>query len=311
MPKALVIKSTGSWYSVYDTIADKEILCRLRGKIKLEGRKTTNPIAVGDTVDYEIEEEEKGIISQIYPRRNYLIRRSVHRAHESHVIAANVDQLLLIASLTLPKTSLGFIDRLLVTAEAYDVPAILVLNKFDLLDAQDQELVFGIQALYQSIGYQVMVVSAETGYGMEPFRKSLEGKMTLLAGHSGVGKSTLANKIDPSLDLRTQEVSSFANKGVHTTTFAQIHAIGGFSQATGYLVDTPGIKELGLVDIGKEELSHYFPEMRAMLNQCRFDNCLHLREPGCAVRDAVDAGTISELRYASYLSMMEDDDTFR
>jgi len=308
MPQALVIKSTGSWYIVLDTLTQKELRCRLRGKIKLEGRKTTNPVAVGDFVQYELEGEEGvGVISTIVKRENYLLRKSVHKAGHGHIIAANMDQVMLIASLNMPRTSTGFIDRFLVSAETFRIPAVVVFNKWDLLSEEDKELVRALEDIYQSIGYKTLVTSNETGEGIEAFKNLLEGKKTLLSGHSGVGKSTLVNSIAPHIHIKTAEVSSFANKGVHTTTFAEMHFL---SQDTA-IVDTPGIKELGIMDIAKTEMGHYFPEMRALLNKCRFDNCVHINEPGCAVIEGVRSGNIAFTRYESYGSLMQDDDSHR
>jgi ribosome biogenesis GTPase len=308
MPKALVTKSTGSWYLVLDQENSAEMRCRLRGRIKLEGRKTTNPVAVGDYVEYELEGEEGvGVINSIVKRENYILRKSVHKVGHGHILAANMDQVMLVASLHLPRTSTGFIDRFLVSAETFRIPAVVVFNKWDLLSEEDQELVVALEDIYQSLGYKTLVTSSVSGRGIEEFKALLEGKKTLLSGHSGVGKSTLVNVIDPSLDLRTAEVSLFANKGVHTTTFAEMY----FLDSGTAIVDTPGIKELGILDIGKEEMGHFFPEMRALLNQCRFDNCIHINEPGCAVIKAVEEGAIAFSRFDSYLSLMQDDDSHR
>jgi ribosome biogenesis GTPase / thiamine phosphate phosphatase len=308
MAQALVIKSTGSWYIVRDTTTQQELRCRLRGKIKLEGRKTTNPVAVGDFVQYELEGEVGvGVIHEIERRENYIIRKSVHKAGHGHIIAANMDQVMLIASLHLPRTSTGFIDRFLVAAETFRIPAFIVFNKWDLLNEEDQELVQVLAYIYKNVGYDSIFTSAETGLGLEEFKSLLAGKKTLLSGHSGVGKSTLVNAVAPHLTLKTAEVSTFANKGVHTTTFAEMH----FLAPETAIVDTPGIKELGIVDIEKSEMAHFFPEMRALLNQCRYDNCIHINEPACAVIAAVEAGTISFTRYESYLSLMQDDDNHR
>ncbi|CCH02189.1 ribosome small subunit-dependent GTPase A [Fibrella aestuarina BUZ 2] len=308
MADGLVIRSTGSWYDVRNQ--DGHIYrARLKGKFKIKGLKVTNPIAVGDRVQFEVEDEleNTAVIFDIAPRDNYIIRQSVHKTAHGHILAANLDQAVLLATLTLPRTSLGFIDRFLVTAEAFRIPTTVVFNKTDILNDEGLEYQREIQDMYEQIGYPTLATSATEGDGVEAFRDLLDGKITLLSGHSGVGKSSLVNAIAPDLDLRTNEVSTFANKGVHTTTFAEM-----FELAPGtFIIDTPGIKELGLIDTGKAEIAHYFPEMRDRLNQCRFHNCLHINEPGCAIKDAVAEGDIAESRYVSYLSMMEGEDNRR
>ncbi len=303
-----MIRSTGSWYDVRDN--DGHIYrARLKGKFKIKGLKVTNPIAVGDRVQFEVEDEieNTAIIIDIEPRENYIIRQSVHKTAHGHILAANVDQAVLLATLTMPRTSLGFIDRFLVTAEAFRIPTTIVFNKADILNddglAYQQEII----DLYEKIGYNCLITAALEGTGVDEFKALLDNKVTLLSGHSGVGKSTLVNAISPDLNLRTSEVSTFANKGVHTTTFAEMFELGPDT----YIIDTPGIKELGLSDMQKEEISHYFPEMRELLNQCRFNNCLHVNEPGCAVKDAVGEGEIAESRYWSYLGMLSGDDNRR
>jgi ribosome biogenesis GTPase / thiamine phosphate phosphatase len=300
------MRSTGSWYDVRDTESRHIWQCRLKGKFKIKDLKVTNPIAVGDRVHFDIEDqtENTGIILDILPRENYIIRQSVHKTAHAHLLAANVDQAVLIATLVFPRTSLGFIDRFLVTAESFRIPGVLVFNKQDLLnqDALDfqQELV----DLYERLGYRCLTTTATEGGGLEEFLQLLEGKISLLSGHSGVGKSSLVNAIAPGLALRTKEVSTFANKGVHTTTFAEMFEL---SPGT-FLIDSPGIKELGLAEMAPSEISHYFPEMRELLNECRFHNCLHVNEPGCAVKDAVESGQIAISRFESYLSMLGNQD---
>lgn len=275
----------------------------------MQGFKVTNPIAVGDRVTFDIEDklENTVVITNIAPRENYIIRQSVHKTAQGHILAANLDQAVLLVTLTLPRTSLGFIDRFLVSAESFRIPTTVVFNKTDILNddglAYQQEII----EMYEHIGYTCLSTSAIEGEGIDAFRDLLDHKITLLSGHSGVGKSTLVNAIAPDLNLRTNEVSTFANKGVHTTTFAEMFELA----PNTYIIDTPGIKELGLIDTAKEEISHYFPEMRDRLNQCRFNNCLHLNEPGCAIKDAVAKGDIAESRYMSYLSMMEGGDNRR
>lgn len=282
---------------------------RLKGKFKILGLKVTNPIAVGDRVQFEVEDvaENTAIIVAIEPRMNYIIRQSVHKTAHGHMLAANVDQAVILATLAMPRTSLGFIDRFLITTEAFRIPTTIVFNKTDILHEAGLTFQREIMDLYEAIGYNCLETSATEGQGIEAFRQLLDQKTTLLSGHSGVGKSSLVNAIAPNLNLRTNEVSTFANKGVHTTTFAEMFELAPDT----YIIDTPGIKELGLVDMAKEEISHYFPEMRSRLNQCRFNNCLHVNEPGCAVKAAVGAGDIAESRYMSYLSMLDGGDNRR
>ncbi|WP_020601096.1 ribosome small subunit-dependent GTPase A [Spirosoma panaciterrae] len=308
MQHGLIIRSTGSWYDIR-TIDGHVYQGRLKGKFKIKGLKVTNPIAVGDKVTFEVEDEAENtaVITDIAPRENYIIRQSVHKTAHGHILAANIDQAVLLATLTLPRTSLGFIDRFLVSAESFRIPTTLVFNKTDILNEEGLVYQQEIMDMYEQIGYQCLATSATEGEGVDAFRQLLDHKVTLLSGHSGVGKSSLVNAIAPDLNLRTNEVSTFANKGVHTTTFAEMFELAPDT----YIIDTPGIKELGLIDTEKEEISHYFPEMRDRLNQCRFHNCLHINEPGCAIKDAVAEGEIAESRYLSYLSMMEGSDNRR
>jgi len=308
LQNGLIMRSTGSWYDVRNE--DGHIYQgRLKGKFKIKGLKVTNPIAVGDRVLFEVEDEAENtaVINDIMPRENYIIRQSVHKTAHGHILAANLDLAVLLATLTLPRTSLGFIDRFLVSAESFRIPTAIVFNKTDILNDDGLAYQQEIMDMYESIGYQCLSTSAIEGEGVGAFRNLLDHKVTLLSGHSGVGKSSLVNAIAPDLNLRTNEVSTFANKGVHTTTFAEMFELAPDT----FIIDTPGIKELGLIDTEKEEISHYFPEMRDRLNQCRFHNCLHLNEPGCAIKDAVAEGEIAESRYMSYLSMMEGDDNRR
>lgn len=303
--KGVVVKSTGSWYLVRDE-EGKLHRARLRGKFKIKGLKVSNPLAVGDRVEFDVETtgEDTAVIHKIETRENYIIRKSTHKAEHAHIIGANLDQALLIATLVSPRTSFGFIDRFLVTAEAYGIPTVIVYNKTDLYDEDMQEYQRQIAYLYERIGYKVMGVSAHANEGIEELKALLHGKTTLFSGHSGVGKSTLINLIVPDLDLKTSEISDFSDKGVHTTTFAEMFEI----DPETFIIDTPGIKELGIVDIPKQELSHFFPEMRERLNQCRFNNCTHFNEPGCAVVDAVRKNEIALTRYESYLSMLHGED---
>jgi ribosome biogenesis GTPase / thiamine phosphate phosphatase len=301
-----VFRSTGSWYEVRD---DHNVLysCRLKGKFKIKDLKVTNPLAVGDRVVFDLEEQNTGIIKEILPRKNYIIRKSVHKAAHGHLLATNIDQLVLIVTLANPKTSLGFIDRFLVTAETFRIPVLMVFNKLDLLYKEDVEYQEALMDLYNHLGYDCIATSTVTQKGIDDLLAKLANKVSLISGHSGVGKSTLINILDPDLDLATSEISDFSCKGVHTTTFAEMFELPNKT----FIIDSPGIKELGLVDIDNEELAHYFPEFRDLLGQCKFHNCLHINEPKCAVKDAVEEGEISETRYLSYLSMFENDDNRR
>jgi len=306
--KGQVIKSTGSWYEV-KTEAGKVFRSRLRGKFKMEGIKINNPVAVGDWV--EIEEEEKGdnsaVITQLHPKTNYIIRKSTRKTGFSHILASNVDQALLLATVTFPKTSLGFIDRFLVSAESFRIPALVVFNKKDLLNQAGIDFCHELIEMYESIGYRGSLISVLDEEGILELTGLLKDKTTLIAGHSGVGKSTLLNILVPGQAQKTGEVSTYANKGTHTTTFAEMFEMDNLTK----IIDTPGIKELGLVDMQATEISHYFPEMRAYLGQCKFNNCLHTNEPGCQVLEALEAGTIEVSRYHSYLSILEDYDNRR
>ncbi len=304
--RGLVTKSTGSWYRV---LLDQgtEVDARIRGKFKLENKKITNPIAVGDYVGLE-ENAGEYVIVEIEERENYIIRQSPRKKHHDHLIAANVDQAVLIATLKMPRTSLGFIDRFLVTLEAFRIPGIILFNKTDLLTEEEKDEVGYLCFLYEKhVGYKCLQTSFIENGLTEDLRSLFQGKKTLLSGHSGAGKSTLINLLFPDIDQKVSEVSSFANKGVHTTTFAEMFLIDEDSA----VIDTPGIKELGLSEIDPEELAHYFPEMRDLLGQCKFHNCIHTNEPGCAVKAAVEEGIISEERYYSYMSMLESDDNRR
>lgn len=299
---ATVYKSTGSWYIVQDENG-KAFNARIKGKFKIDSITSTNPVAVGDIVlaDMENELENTVTITDIATRKNYITRSSPHNRHQHHIIASNLDQSLLFATLKEPKTSLGFIDRFLITSEAYHVPSILVFNKSDLYKEKELLRYNEIKEIYEAIGYKVLLMSIEKNIGVEEVKNLLKDKTTLLSGHSGVGKSSFINIIFPDLRLKTQDVSGWSGKGLHTTTFAEMFNLS----FGGRLIDTPGIRELGLVDIPKHELSHYFPEMRALINQCHFNNCMHINEPDCAVKDAVNLGRVHPDRYYSYLNILD------
>lgn len=299
--RSLVYKSTGSWYQLRSEDG-QPLNARLAGKLKLDGITSTNPIAVGDWVEVDNEQVDgSSVISKIYERRNYINRISPHNKNMHHIVAANLDQSLLFATLKDPKTSLGFIDRFLVISEAYHVPAIIVFNKADLFKKKEQEKFELIKNIYEPIGYTVCLMSIEKNEGVKEVEALLKDKTTLLSGHSGVGKSSFINYLFPELNLKTTEVSEWSGKGMHTTTFAEMYDL----PFGGKIIDTPGIREMGLVDISKQELSHYFPEMRELIQQCQFNNCSHLHEPGCAVKEAVNEGSIYEERYLSYLNMRD------
>lgn len=298
----IVIKSTGSWYNVLSE--GKAYESRIRGKIRLEGIKETNPVAVGDHVEIEIEEGSH-VITKILPRKNHILRQSVKKTGHSNILAANIDQAILIATVSQPRTSLGFIDRFLVSAEAFRIPQVLAFNKIDLLDTEELHRVQDLRKNYERFGVRTMLLSAAKNDGIDEFKKILFGKISLVAGHSGVGKSTLLNQVSPIIKQSTGEISSFNEKGTHTTTFAEMFAL----DENTFVIDTPGIKEWGLVDMSPQEISDYFPEMRDLRLQCKFGSkCLHLREPGCAVQNAVKHGEILTSRFESYVAMAEGKD---
>ena len=302
MNEGLVIRTTGSWYRVL--LADGgQRDCRLRGNYRLRGNKQTNPVAVGDHVLFEMQEDGTGVIHEVEDRKNYIVRRATKLSKQTHVIAANIDLLCIVATLGLPRTSTGFIDRLLVTAEAYHIPAAILFNKSDLMvDDELRALQQEVGDIYRKVGYPVLEVSALEGTGVDAVKEMIADKTVLFSGHSGVGKSALLNAISPGLGLKVGQISNWSLKGKHTTTFAEIFPI----QQSTFLIDTPGIKEFGMVDFNRQELSHFFPEMRERLHDCHFANCTHRHEPGCAIKKAVDDGLISEERYHNYLNILED-----
>ena len=300
--EGLVVKSTGSWYEV--RCEDGHVVtCRIRGKFRTHGIKYTNPVVVGDTVTFEMEKDGTGTISQIAPRRNYIERKSTNLSKVSHLIASNIDIVFLVVTLKEPRTSLGFIDRFLVAAESFRIPVCLVFNKMDLYDEEELAEVEDLCAMYRQVGYDTLCTSVVNGQGIEELRSRLDERVALFSGHSGTGKSALVNAVEPSLQLRVGEISQQHHKGKHTTTFAEMFPFAG-----GYLMDTPGIKEFGLIRYAKEEVRDYFPEIRAIQHQCKFSNCLHLQEPGCAVLKAVEEGEIPASRYLNYVSIVEDED---
>lgn len=300
--KAIVYKSTGSWYILKDETG-RFWNGRIKGVLKLDDITSTNPVAVGDLVEAEPEQEEAGtmIIHSILDRHNYINRQSPRHKHQHHIVAANIDQTLLIATLREPRTSQGFIDRFLVAAEMFHVPALIAFNKSDLYRSKDLEKYEAFREMYEAIGYRVLLVSAEKQEGLDELKTLLKDRTTLLSGHSGVGKSSLLNVLFPGMNRKTGEISGWSGKGQHTTTFAEMFDL----PSGGRIIDTPGMREFGLVDISKAELSHYFPEMRDRLQGCQFNDCLHLNEPGCAIKQAVADGLIHEDRYVSYVGILE------
>ena len=301
--EGIVISSTGSWYEV--ATATERLNCRIRGRLRLKGIRSTNPVVVGDRVVVE-PDGDSSVITGILPRRNYIIRRASNLSKESHIIAANIDHALLIVTLCSPTTPREFVDRFLVTCEAYKVPVTIVLGKADLIDAQAQEEAEEFTAIYNDAGYRVIRLSSVTGEGIDEIRSMLRNHTTLVAGNSGVGKSTLIGEIDPTIDIRIGEISDSHQQGKHTTTFSTMYPLDG-----GYIIDTPGIKGFGLIDIDDKELCRYFPEMMHLSPECRFYNCTHTHEPGCAVQEAVKQGRVAWSRYESYLKILDEDDKYR
>jgi ribosome biogenesis GTPase len=300
--KALVYKSTGSWYSV-KTENGEAFNARIKGIFKIDEITSTNPVAVGDVVEIEMEDvaENTAVITDIHDRKNYIARTTPHRNWQRQIVASNIDQSLLFATLREPRTSQGFIDRFLVASEAFHVPAIIVFNKADLYRKKEMQQLEDLKEMYKKIGYHVLQISMKENRGLDELKNVLYNKTTLISGHSGVGKSTFINAIIPQLMLRTKDVSGWSGKGMHTTTFAEMFDL----PFGGRIIDTPGLREFGLTDISKQELSHYYPEMRERLNNCQFNNCIHINEPGCAIKKAVEEGKIFPERYISYCNILE------
>ena len=297
--KGVVVRSTGSWYMVLSETGEK-VDCKIKGRFRIKGIRATNPVAVGDVVDFHLSVSGDGVITRIHERKNYIIRKATNLSKATHIIASNLDQAIVIVSLVMPRTSTGFIDRFLVTAEAYHIPVSIIFNKYDLYDEKVKGQLDYYVDVYQGAGYNCLVTSVPDRLHLEDFREILHNRKSLLVGHSGVGKSALINAIDPKLNLKEGQISEYHEKGKHTTTFAEMLELG----FGGYIIDTPGIKEFGLVEFEKEELGQRFPEMRQRMHNCRFNDCLHVDEPGCAVLSALEKGEIAEFRYLNYLNML-------
>ncbi|MEE9349833.1 MAG: ribosome small subunit-dependent GTPase A [Flavobacteriaceae bacterium] len=301
--QGIIVKSTGSWYSVKtDT---NLITCRLKGKFRIKGIKSTNPVTVGDSVDFEMEEnQDTGVIHHIHPRKNYIIRKSVNLSKQTHIIASNIDQVFLMITIDNPPTFTGFIDRVLASAEAYKIPAILLFNKIDDYDERTTKIKDQLKEIYTKIGYKCIDISALKNTNIDVLRDLMKDKVSMFAGHSGVGKSTLANSIDPALNIKTKEISTQHKQGQHTTTFAEMFTL----PFGGYIIDTPGIKGFGVVDFEPNEITDYYPEFFTLKADCKFHNCLHTNEPKCAVKDALEKGEIAQSRYKSYVQIVEGDE---
>lgn len=313
MKKGIVIKSTGSWYTV-KTEEGNQIESRIKGNLRIKGIRSTNPIAVGDRVeiteakeDHTIGSQIIGLIHKIIPRTNYIIRKSPNLSKESHIIAANIDQAFLVVTLKFPVTTTTFIDRFLVSAEAYRIPCHLIFNKTDLYNDEQKALMDDLIRIYETAGYQCLKISATQNIGLDQLKKMMQNKTNVFSGHSGVGKSTIINSIQPSINLKTGEISEAHFSGKHTTTYSEMHEL----DFGGFIIDTPGIKGFGVLEMEKEEISHYFPEMFRLLNECQYYNCTHTHEPNCAVKKSVEKGLIAESRYFSYLGLLEDEEKYR
>ncbi|MFC2103806.1 ribosome small subunit-dependent GTPase A [Bacteroidota bacterium] len=306
MKRGLVTKSTGSWYSVRDAETGELISCNIRGKLRMHGIKSTNPVAVGDFVEYQISENsETGVIKEIQDRKNYIIRKSTNLSKQTHILAANIDQAILMVTVAFPVTYPIFIDRFLIMAEAYRIPAKLIFNKADLYTEDQTDYLNELITIYQNAGYECFATSVKIQTNIESVKSLLKDKTSLIAGNSGVGKSSLINLIDPNLNLKTTEISDYHKSGKHTTTFAEMFELS----VGGFIIDTPGIRGFGLHDIQNEELFHFFPEIFSVSGNCKYHNCTHVHEPGCAVKKAVENGSVSELRYENYLNILFDDET--
>lgn len=302
MERGIVIKSTGSNYLVKQDSGDI-VNCRIKGRMRQDDIRSTNPVAVGDYVMVELD-DEGGVIDEVLERKNHIVRRSSNLSKQMHVIAANVDQAVLLVTINYPITTAVFIDRFLAAAEAYRIPVVIVFNKIDRYDSKHMEDLWYYQALYQSIGYETLTVSAKKQEDLSDFKNILKDKISVVAGHSGVGKSTIINRIEPGLNLKTAEISNYHLQGKHTTSYAEMHELS----FGGYIIDTPGVRGFGLIDIEKEEISHFFREIFEMSKKCQFNNCIHEREPGCAVKEAVEEGTIALTRYQSYINVLMNND---
>lgn len=305
--KGIVIKSTGSWYQLQELTSHTIYEARIRGKFKLEKMRLTNPLAVGDFVEFQLEQDDIAWITRIEKRKNYLIRKSVNLSKEAHIIAANIDLACFIFTLKQPETSLGFLDRFLVCCEAYNIRPLILFNKMDILSEEEQGVVKNIQKQYEIIGYDSLSISSYSGSNLKVLKEKIKDKVSVFFGHSGSGKSTLVNILQPNLDLKTTEISEAHLKGKHTTTFAQMY----FWSFGGSVIDTPGVREFAMIDVEKEEISHYFPEFFEMSEYCKFHNCLHINEPKCAVIKHLEIGDLLESRYATYLKLMEEAEEWR
>lgn len=300
--KGIIIKSTGSWYQVLESETKQIFEARIRGKFKLIKTRLTNPLAVGDEVEFSLEQDDVAWITKIFPRRNYLIRKSVNLSKEAHIIASNVDIACFIYTLKFPETSLGFLDRFLACCEAYNISPLILFNKMDTLNDDEKEIVENIETMYQNIGYDTLQISSYSKLNLDLLIEKIRDKTSVFFGHSGCGKSTLVNAMQPSLDLRTGEISDTHLKGKHTTTFAQMH----FWDFGGSVIDTPGVREFAMIDVEKEEIQHYFPEIFQKGRDCKYHNCMHINEPKCAVLQSLESGDIEETRYITYIKLMEE-----
>lgn len=302
LKKGKVLKSTGKWYII--ELENGDIVnAGIRGKIRLKGFKTTNPVAAGDEVMITENEDGTGVIAEILPRHNYIVRKSINLSKQSHILAANVNRAYLLVTLVAPETHLAFIDRFLVAAEAYRIPVTLLFNKIDIYEGEEIQIVDEIMAVYEGIGYPCHKISALNKSNLDFLRNDIKDKQVMIAGHSGTGKSTLINALDSNLDIKTAEISIHHMQGQHTTTFAEMHKL----QTGGYIIDTPGVRAFGVIDLDKKVMSHYFPEMRALLNKCKYHNCQHLNEPQCVIKEAVEEGEIEASRYSTYVDLITED----